>query len=168
MGTWTNNDGLYIKYGTDEATVTRGGELKAYGEYREVEFELQMEDVTAVGAPLILSDTLMIPDGAIVDSVTITVLEATVGTNSNLDIGLMKQDRTTAIDLNGLVAAGDVWHEAAVGTITEYTVGTTEAGAILGTVITDPGLVCVNYDTAAFTDGVIRIVLKWHIPLVTS
>lgn len=168
MGTWTNNDGLYIRYGVDAATLARGGEIRSDGEYRTIEFELQLEDVTAVSAPLILSENVMIPDGAIPYSVTVTVVEVTAGTNSNLDLGLIKQDRSTELDFNGLIAAGDAWHEAAVGTTTEYLVGTTEAGAKLGTVLADPGLICANYDTAAFTAGVIRIIIKWYAPVITS
>lgn len=165
MGTWTNNDGLYIKYGVTAGETTRGGELKTYGDLREIEFELQLEDVPAVSAPLILGDNVFIPDNAQIDEVEITVEEVTAGTNANLDLGLVKQDRTTAIDLNGLIAAGDGWHEAAIGTKLLYQVGTTEAGAILGTIITDPGLICANYDTAAFTAGVLRIIIRWHAPV---
>lgn len=36
-GTWFNNDGLYLQYGTQKAVPEIGGDYLQYGEYREVE-----------------------------------------------------------------------------------------------------------------------------------
>ncbi len=162
MATWTNNDGLRIKYGPEEVTPTYGGEVVSFGNKHTVVFDVELEDVTAVSSPLYLSDTLKIPNGAWVEKVKVTVLEVSVGTNANLDLGFAKPDRTEE-DYNGLIAAGDAWHEGAVGTFTEYELGTTEAGALLGKQVSETGGVYItaNYDTAAFTDGTIRIEITW-------
>ena len=163
MSTWTNNDGLYIKYGTTEAALGRGGEDLNFGDH-VLDFSLDLTAVTAVASPLILDDAVTIPVGAQIDKVVVTVEEVTAGTNSNLDLGLIDQDRSTEIDFNGLLTAADGWHTSAIGTVTEYTAGGTDAGADLGTVVTNAGLVCANYDTAAFTDGTLRIQIFYHIP----
>jgi hypothetical protein len=34
---WLNNDGLYLKYGTDKAVATTGGEYRTNGALREIE-----------------------------------------------------------------------------------------------------------------------------------
>lgn len=164
---WHNNDGLYIKYGTEVATPARGGEVNTDGNMHEVIFEVQGEDIPAVSAPLYLSDTYIIPAGAIIDELEMTVIEATVGTNANWDIGLAKLDRTE-YDYNGLVAAGDGIHEAAVGTKETYTQGSTEHGAVLGIVVAFDSYVTINYDTAALTDGVLQIRIRWFVPVTAS
>lgn len=164
---WHNNDGLYIKFGTEQGVAARGGESTTDGNSRVVTFEVNMEDVTAVSAPLYLSDTLLIPSGAIVTEVKITVLEATVGTNSNLDLGFAKQDRTE-YDYNGLLTAADGWHTAAQGTVEVTNQGGTDEGALLGIVLANDSYVTANYDTAAFTDGVLQIQLTYVVPVYAS
>lgn len=163
MANWFNNDGLLVKFGVDEATVGNGGEYNFNAEHM-VEFDLDLTTVPAVGTPLIVSDTVTIPNGSVVTKVEVLVKEVSVGATANLDLGLIDQDRATAIDLNGLVAAGDDWNGAAVGTTTTYTVGSVEAGALLGTVLTNTGYVTANYDTAAFTDGTLRVRIFHYVP----
>jgi hypothetical protein len=158
MGTWTNNDGLYIKYGQTEVTPTIGGVIDFDG-FQRIEFELDLTTLTSSAA--VLMDNVVIPDNSQIVSIEVIVTEVTAGTNSNLNIGLMKTDRTTEIDNDGLIAAGDAWHTSAKGTRLRYDVGTTEAGAILGTTITDPALIVGYYDTGAFTDGTLRVTIDF-------
>ena len=163
MATWTNKDGLYIKYGTDEATPGRGGEVDFDGEHL-TEFTLNLAEVTAVATPLILSSTVTVPNGSILARAEVFVITASAGVNSNLDLGFIDQDRTTEIDFNGILAASDDWHTSAAGTVTRFDTGSTEAGALIGKPITNTGLICANWDTAAFSAGKIRIRLYWYIP----
>ena len=163
MGTWTNGDGLYLKFGTNEGTAGRGGEVVNYGGTHIIEFELDLT-VLATATQTILSDTVVIPNGALLEKVIITVEEVSAGANANLDLGLVDQDRTTEIDFNGLLAASDGWHAADIGTIEEFVQGSTEHGALLGTVLTNTGLVTANADTAVFTDGTLKIVIEYSIP----
>jgi hypothetical protein len=163
MGTWTNNDGLYIKYGPTEVENTKGGYISTMdGPYHQVEFKgIALETLAATATPTILADNIVIPDNAFIWKVQVVVREATAGANANLDLGLVRLDRTTEIDFNGLLAASDGWHTAAVGTTEEFWEGTTEHGALLGTTITNPGLVVAGYETAAFTDGTVDITI-WY------
>lgn len=159
MGTWTNNDGLYIKYGQTEITPAIGGQTIVYGRDQQIEFDLDLTTLTSTRA--VLMDNVMIPDNSRITKVTVLVTELTAGTNSNLNLGLVKHDRTTEIDEDGLLAAADAFHAATIGTETEYVVGTTEAGALVGTKITDPGLIVGYYDTGAFTDGTLKITINY-------
>lgn len=159
MGTWTNNDGLYIKYGQTEVTPSIGGAIKS-DDVQKIQFDLDLTTLTTTRA--VLMDNVVIPDNSIITKVTVLVTEATAGTNSNLNLGLVKLDRTTEIDEDGLVAAGDGWHAAAIGTIEEYVQGSTEHGAVLGTIITDPALIVGYYDTGAFTDGTLKVTIEFY------
>jgi hypothetical protein len=157
---WMNDDGLYVKFGTDRADVANGGEYNVLGGDHWVEFDLDMASVASATA--IINDVVTIPALARIHTIDVLVLTATEGTNSNLNLGLTRYDRTTAIDADGLLAAADAWHTAAAGTMTRYQVGTTEAGVLVGVSIgANPGYIAAHYDTGAFTAGLLRIRLYW-------
>lgn len=164
MGTWLNSDGLYIKYGQTEATVGKAGEFMdpAEGTVHCVELRLDLAVVAASTTPYIVSDTVTIPNGAWIREVKVFVSEETAGVNANLDLGLIDQDRTTELDYNGLLAAADAFNGGTdVGTEVIFVKGTTEAGALVGTRLSNTGLVTANYDTAAFTDGTLFVTIKY-------
>lgn len=153
---WTNADGLHIKFGTEEAQAGRAGAYNVLGGRQWVEVAIDLVELSD-SAQTILDDHTKIPAGYRVEEIEVLVTELTAGTNSNLDFGLIREDRTTELDYNGFLAAADAWHAATVGTVTKYNVGTTEAGALLGTVLAYPGLLVAKADTAAFTDGTLTI-----------
>ena len=164
-----NADGLYMKYGTSEATVTRGGEYNSDGRHwTEVDIDLS---VLATSGQTIVADTTVIPNGAFIESVEVIVTEEpTDGSGTaNLDLGLVDQDRATELDFNGFLAAADLWNAGTdLGKITTYTVGTTEVGALVGTVLTNSGLIVANATTEVFTDGVVKVRIYWHVPLAVD
>ena len=165
--TYVNADGLIRRLGRDEATVARGGTPSTSGEPSYVEVALDLT-VLNTSTPTILLDTNVIPDGARPERVEVTVTEVSAGANANLHLGLIRQDRTTTYDVDGFIAAGDVWHEAAVGTRTVYEVGVAEAGALLGTVLANAGLLVAQADTAVFTAGELLIRVYFSIPKTAS
>lgn len=156
---WTNADGLRVWFGTQEATLGFGGKYRQSGPLQCVEFKVDLATVAAsTSNQYILDETVYIPSGSFIEKVEVTPLTETEGVNANLDLGLIDQDRTTEIDFNGLLAAADAFNGGTdVGVPVEYVKGTTEAGALLGTRITNTGLVCANADTAVFTAGVLLI-----------
>lgn len=157
---WTNNDGLRVWFGPDEATAGLGGEYNMFG-WHWVEFKVPLNIVAgSTTDSYIWSDTVTIPSGAFIERVDVIVTEEAVGANANLTVGLLDQDRTTVIDADGLLAAADVWHDAGaeLGILTSYVKGTAEAGSSVGARITNAALVYSIADTAAFTDG--TIILK--------
>lgn len=165
----TNADGLRVYYGVDEATETRAGQhqLSDGKQMTEVIIALASLPTVASTDAQIVGDTTVIPDDAIIEKVEVFVLKETTGVNANLDLGLVSAvDRSTEIDFNGFLAAADAFNGGTdLGTTTEYVVGTTEAGALIGTRLTVPGLITCSAETADFTAGVIRVRVYWYIPL---
>lgn len=168
MGTWTNDDGLYIKYGPTEATVVKGGEYMVTGPLHMLEFTVTLADLGSSSAPTILSDTVTVPSTARLERAEVMCQTAvtSAGSGAKLNVGLIDQDRTTAIDIDGIVdslaqTAFDVAGENAL-----VPVGGTGAGADLGTTPGNAGLVCAYYETEAFTAGVVVIRIFYYIPTV--
>lgn len=162
MGTWTNNDGLYIKYGTSEAEVTTGG---SYGtgvagmHVTEVVF-----DATALGASAaIQADTTVIPSGVILHKVEVIAdVAATSGGSAVLNVGLIRLDRSTELDYDGIIAALPVANMGTIGELTTLSQDVTYSGALIGTTTANAGLITADYDTAAFTAGTIRVKIYWY------
>jgi hypothetical protein len=170
---WLNPDGLLVKFGTDRGREERGGEYSrlADGQHMvSLMIDLAGLPTAASGNEQIQCDYVTIPNGAFITKVRVTVLEEpTTSGSPNLDLGLVDQDRSTEIDFNGLLAAADAWETGTdLGTVTEYTKGTTEAGALVGTQITNTGLITASADTADWTDGTIKVDIEYYIPLTAD
>lgn len=153
---WYNNDGLYVKFGTEEATVANVGNYNVSGPENMI--ELKITDMTALGTSAAIQDAgLVVPKNAFIQKVEVIVDTACTGTNAALNVGLIRTDRSTELDYDGLIAAGAVATLAAAGNIVEYTQGSTGHGALIGTTLANNGYLTADYDTAAFTAGAITI-----------
>ncbi len=169
-------DGLLWKFGTDKARRSRGGEYSTLlgGGQHMVEVVVDLVNLSAKSTygsdiDVILEDGVTIPNGALLEKVRLTVLEVSAGSSATLDFGLYDQDRTTAIDADGLIVAGTTtWHTAAIGTIVDYTQGSTEHGALLGEKLTNTGLLSAQVDGAAYTAGVVKLQVYFSIPLAAD
>ena len=163
---WTNSDGLYIRFGKEEATVGRAGEYNLLGPEHVTELSIDLTDLTDTTA--IMDRNTLIPAGAQIERVVLLVTEVTAGTNSNLNVGLIRQDMTTTYDADGLLAAADAFHAAALDAAdsrVEYLSGTTEAGALVGTILAYSGYLVAHYDTGAYSDGNVTIRIYWSKPV---
>ena len=169
MGTWKNDDGLYIKYGTNEGTSTHFA-----GEYEDnqagalcIEVVIDLTALTATET--ILNDAVWVPANALITKVeTFAIVGAATGTA--IDVGLIDQDRSTEIDYNGLLAAAPTANMNSVGETSVYQVavtiptGLTGTGALVGTEVTNAGYISASRtDATAFTAGKIRLRV-WYIP----
>lgn len=165
---WTNSDGLVTWFGTDEAVETRGGEFEMDGgeHVTEVLVNLAALPTAASGNEQIVAENVTIPNGAFIRMVSVFVVkEPTTSGSPNLDFGLVDQDRTTELDFNGLLAAADAFETGTdLGTYLEYVKGTTEAGALIGTRLTNTGILTCSADTADWTAGVLRLRVHWYVP----
>ena len=176
-GAWTNSDGLRIYFGTNEAVVTRGGEYKSLDHggrhVSEVIVNLAALPTVASGNQQILSE-IIIPNGAFIECVDVYTLKETAGTNANFNLGLVDQDRATEIDFDGFLAAADVFNGGTdLGLYERYekkgsSTVTTEGGALIGTRLTNSGLIVGFPDTGDFTAGVLRCQIYWYIPLTAD
>ena len=164
MGTWTNNDGLYIKFGTTEATVGTAGELKEYGPLRVVEVEIDYTMLATAAA--VMSDTVMIPNGARIERIQVVTETAwdSAGDAFVMNLGLIDQDRTTELDYNGFIAALPQASMDPAGEINEVIIGHTYVGALVGTTLSNTGLITADWDTAAPTVGKSVFRIYYYIP----
>jgi hypothetical protein len=163
VNAWYDNTGLYRKYGTDKATPHIAGEYCTYGDTREVEVTLTLPSLGSSAS--IVDDTVVIPAGARIEEVSIVAHTAATSSGSAvLNIGLSRTDRTTELDYDGLVAALAKTAYDAAGEKTTINVGSTGAGALIGTTLAYTGHITADYDTAAFTAGVIRVRIRYYMP----
>lgn len=170
---WLNGDGLYIKYGTEEsqvngvANVGNAGELLVAGggDGRHcVEVVLNpLASLTTTGQ--IVSDTVTIPSGARLENIIVIAETAATSSGSGtLDLGLIDQDRASAYDDDGLIAAMALTAIDAAGETTTVVPGGTAAGALLGTTLTNTGLIVASYNTGAYQTGKLRIRIHYYYP----
>ena len=123
---WVNDDGLVVKFGTEEADRGKGGIFtdKMYGDCTVYEFDIRAAELE----PLVAF---------------------TSGGAATLTIGLYDTDRTTALDADGIDAAIAL---TAIDTVGEKV---TCDGALVNTVLSNdtPCLVGATVGTAAYTAG---------------
>jgi hypothetical protein len=168
---WLNNDGLLVRFGTERARPARVGEFSSlFNGQHVIELHIDLAALSVLSPfasdiDVILDDTVTIPKGALLEKIELIVMEASAGAGT-LDLGLYDQDRTTVIDQDGLLAASTTgWAGAVIGTTVVYTRATAEAGALMGTVLTNTGLITAQVDAAAFTNGSIKIRIYFSVPL---
>ncbi len=176
---WTNNDGLFIKYGAEEVAVARGGEY-AEGLAGDVVYEFSVNYTDALSATAgILGDAgsetgsfgVMIPKGLRIKEVEVVTHTAftssgTIG-SASLVMGLIREDRSTTYDVDGFTTTafvGGVFDAA--GETTVVRIGTTGAGAFIGTTLANDGLVVVanaGHASHPFTAGraIVRVRGYW-------
>lgn len=156
---WYNNDGLYLKYGTDKTTPNIAGEYKTYGALREIELRMDLANVGS--AATIMSDQVFFPKNARIEQVVIEVETAVTGTSGVLNVGLISTDRSTEIDFNGFIAAETKANLDTAGKKITYINGTTNAGALIGTTNATVGYICADYDTTALV-GVVIVRIQYR------
>lgn len=157
---WTNNDGLIVKFGTEQGTAGKAGEYSTLGPVRLTEVLI---DLTALGtAAAVLDEHVSFPSGARIERVEIiNQTAATSAGSAVLNIGLQRLDRTTELDYDGFVAAAALATFNVAGERNTLDIGSTGVGALVGTTLAHAGVLTADYDTAAFTAGVVRVRISW-------
>lgn len=156
---WMNDDDLYIKYGPDKATASVAGEYKMDGSRRMIELRFDYSNLPAVASnDEIASDTVMIPNGAFIESVEIVAPFTawdSAGDAMTFCLGVIDaDDRSSNLDTDFFVVDA---------TQTEMNTGGTNTagwvGAGVGTTVSGTRLITWEVNTAAATagDAVIRI-----------
>ena len=154
---WTNDDGLYVKFGTELATVTKGGQYRDAAELIVAEVEILWSDLAATGTEKVMADNVTIPNGAHIEKAEFYVETAFAGATATLTFGLIDQDRSTAIDADGIDATIAVTAIDAAGDTVDCD------GALINTTLTNTGLITATEGTAAFTAGKGRLRIYYYI-----
>lgn len=155
---WYNSDGLYVKFGTEEATAGVAGEYRTTGPQRMV--ELVISDMTTVTAnPAVLDYNVVIPKNARIEKVEVivTTVCTDAGGTSVLNVGLKKTDNSTELDYEAFVKAMALSVLNVAGETTVLTAGATYAGDLIGTTLSANGYLTVDYTTEAYTAGAIKV-----------
>lgn len=176
MGTWQNADGLWIRLGPDEADNAIGGQYGDAAGLHEIEFDLAWNDLTS--ATNVLPRTtdsfgIVIPAGARIEEVETVIRTAftSSGTiaSATLTIGLNENNRTTAISNTALLsaAANAQLGWATAGTKNVVRVGSTGAGASIGTTLSQQGVVTVcnpQHASHPLTAGAMKVRVRYYFP----
>lgn len=157
---WTNNDGLRVKFGANEATPSIVGTYRAAGAVRGC-MEINLDLTTLADAAAIINYNSKLPDGALIESIEVLATEAATGTNAVLDVGVIDEDLTSNGDDDALLVALAQTAYAAVGDNNTYTQGDSGHGALVGTILTKSLYLTASYDTAAFTAGQLKIRINY-------
>lgn len=130
-GSWMNNDGLYVQYGTQKAVPTTAGDYLSYGEWRDIEFTVSL----ATGSPLatagtyVIANTTFLGTNIFIESVNYDVEIPGAG-GTSLSVGTRRMDRVTDISTTNLSAA------IATASLTQGANVTVFTGGLVGTTVT--------------------------------
>lgn len=159
---WMNSDGLYLKHGPEKTVAGKAGEFSPSNDLHEVQLILDLTALTA--AETIQSDTVILPAGARIQEVE-TVTHTAAATGTAVDLGLIRTDRTTELDYDGLLAALPTASMNAAGEKNTFSDNTTYDGALVGTTLAYSGYISASRtDATAFTAGVIRVKIRYYMP----
>lgn len=158
-GNWTNNDGLFIQYGTSKAVPTTMGDFRMPGEWRDIEFtaNLTTGQPLATAGTYIMGNTTMLPTGVFIESVNYSVEVAGAG-GTSISVGTRRADRTTDISTTNLSAA------IATASLTAGANVTVTTGGIVGTTtsFTDGFAYITATTIGTFTAGVVKFRIRYR------
>lgn len=160
---YTDIGGLYQKFGLEQTVTSNVGEYRTNGKEREIEVTINLVTLTESETPV--SDNVFFPAGVKITEVEIFV-ETAAATGTAIDVGLIRTDRTTEIDYDGILAAF-VTATMTVGNKVVLRKGGTQAGAMVGSGVatTNVGHITASRTTAtAFTTGLIKVTVRYERP----
>jgi len=166
MAIRTNNDGLVIRSGPEEAQRARVSEYRTDGHDRVLEIELDYAQMPAVATGSEIIDyNATVPAGAVIKSVEIisnTDFDSS-GDASTVNIGWTDQDLgATLTDVNSLViAATETELNANAGTNVAGWIGTGQSG---GVALAEAVYLTWEVDVEALTAGYGTVRVIWYMP----
>lgn len=161
-GNWTNNDGLFVQFGTSKAVPTTMGDYLSYGEWRDIEFTITMAGLTT--SPVIQGNTTFLPTGVFIESVKTNVETAGAG-GTSISIGTMRADRSTVISNTGLLNAQVLASHDTAGETNEYTVAAAGGGGgLVGTTtsFTDGFAYITALCAGTYSNGVMKVRIRYR------
>lgn len=150
---WTNSDGLVVGFGTRTVDTGLAAKVSTGGEYQELVMDIVGADLEDTGIPTAFQTGAYVPANSLIVSALLIVDTAFVGATATLDIGTYTS-AGAAIDVDGLHAA------VAVASLTADT-DIAGAGAQIGAVVTQEAYIAATYNTAAFTAGTAKLIVRY-------
>jgi hypothetical protein len=176
---WQNSDGLYVKFGLEEGRVALGGEAPRANDIVEIVATIDYTEAQSAtyaivdGGSALGPQGIVVPEGLRVKEVEVFTQTAftssgTIG-SATFSLGLKKRsDRSTELDHDGLTTASFVCGVMdAAGETTVVRIGTTGVGALVGTTLSEDGVLVVANTAHAshpFTAGKARVIIRGYYP----
>tara|TARA_R110000868_G_scaffold40490_7_gene139714 strand:- start:4205 stop:4699 length:495 start_codon:yes stop_codon:yes gene_type:complete len=159
MATWTNQDGLEVRFNLDRATVVDSGTL-AVSPFKHITKKItgtELPDTDNVAAD---ADAAFIPAGSVITRAYVYVTGAFAGATATMDLGL-KLAAGTAISADGIDADIAVAALDAVGDTILCNGAYVADGNLTGVRLTADAYISASYETAAFTAGQATLVVEY-------
>lgn len=183
MAKWTNSDGLVVKFGADEGDPLKGGTVTMSDGLYKTQFTILAADFQSATSAILGSVGggydgaygVQIPEGARIKGIETIIRTAftssgTIG-SATLELGLKKwSDLSTELDHDGFFTTsvtGTVLGLATVGTRVYTTIGSTGAGALIGTTLSEDGVITLRnsaHGSHPVAAGVIDAAVEWYYP----
>lgn len=163
---WVDNSGLRQEWGTEQTVNSAGGEYANNGDLRYMDIKLNLTQLTATPTLIPGGANIFFPAGVRIERVEVIVDTAgTSGGLATLDVGLQRTDLSTEIDYQAFVKGAAVATLTA-GQVITITKGSTAVGDLVGTGTStaNVGYITANYNTAAFTAGVLHVRIYFRRP----
>jgi len=160
-GSWLDPDGLYRQYGTQKAVPTTVGDYLSYGEWRDIEFTVNLATAPYnTAGTYIIGNTTFLGTNIFIESVNYDVEVAAAG-GTSVSVGTMKLDRSTSISNTNLSAA------VATASLTAGASTTVNTGGIVGTTVTNStftdGAAYITVTTiGTFTAGTVKFRIRYR------
>lgn len=158
MGTWFNQDGLYLKYGVTKTIPQTTGDYLSYGDTREIELTIDLTTLTT--SAVIQNDTTFFGTNMFIEEVTVdSEVSATGGTS--FSVGLVQLDRTTAVSTTEFLAAVPIVDHTTAGQKKTYTTGITGVGVGVGTTSAQVGYITA-LAAGTYTAGKVKVRIRYR------
>jgi hypothetical protein len=156
-GNWLDPDGLFRQYGTAKAVPTPGGDYLSYGEWRDIEFNVNLASLAPAGT-YIIGNTTFLGTNIFIESVNMDVEVAGAG-GTSVSLGTRRLDRTTDISTTNLLVAQSTLTAGTSVTVTNVGL----AGSVVTTAQLPDGAAYVTATSiGTFTAGVVKFRIRYR------
>ena len=157
---WTNSDGLVVRFGTDKGTEKESGSTEA-NVHRTLVHKFAFGDIANTDVTAADPESPFIPADSVITRATLYVTTAFVGATGVLDIGL-KVAAGTNTDDDGIDSVAVTVLDAIGDTINcNGAYVSSSVGNLTGLRITADQYIMTTWDTAAFTAGAATLVVEY-------
>lgn len=160
-GNWLDSDGLFRQFGTSKAVPTTMGDYLSYGEWRDIEFTLNLGSAPlSTAGTYIIGNTTFLGTNIFLESVNVSV-EVSAAGGTSVAIGTQRLDRSTNIATNNILTA------TIDGTLVAGYNNTTFTGGLVGTTVTtsqlpDGAAYITATTVGTHTAGTIKVRLRYR------
>lgn len=155
---WSNDDGLVVSFGTKDR-VKKGRIASMGGDIQTLTLDIVGTELGDTASTAHLEGAASIPAGAHLFAATLHVTTVfTSGGAATLDLGVYNSSTQAIIDEDGI----DV--DIALTAIDAVGDTITCDGALVDTILANDSTFAASYETAAFTDGIGKLIVEYYMP----